>query len=350
MIPSRTSKTYPKIRKSTNRLLILVFFSSFLIVGCNSTQPEVVIYVSVDRMYAEPILKKFEESSGIHVLALYDVEAAKTTGLVNRLIAEKEFPRADIFWNGEFAQTIRLQHEDILQPYSSPNAKEIPDKYKDKNYYWTGFCGRARVLIVNTDLIQQNRSPVSLFDLVDTDWPISHTGIAYPLFGTTYTHAAAIYAIIGEEKGKQFFEQLNQLGIQVVPGNSTVRDLVASGDLAAGFTDTDDACGALKRNAPIAVIYPDQDSLGTLIIPNTVALITNGPNPEEAKALIDFLLDPETEQELLNMGWSQVLLRPGSLTGSCLNSTQIKGMDVSLVDIYNQMDQVKRDMAEIFIN
>jgi hypothetical protein len=33
--------------------------------------------------------KEFEVKSGIKVLAVYDVEAAKVTGLVNRLIAEK---------------------------------------------------------------------------------------------------------------------------------------------------------------------------------------------------------------------------------------------------------------------
>jgi len=329
--------------------LILVFIVLLIFFGCNHKQPEVVVYVSVDRIYAEPILKKFEDSTGIRVLALYDVEAAKTTGLVNRLIAEKEYPRADLFWNGEFAQTIRLQKEQVLTPYRSPNAKGIPENYKDKDHHWTGFCGRARVLIINTELLEDVHSPVSLFDLLDPEWPLSKTGIAYPLFGTTFTHAAALYAILGEEKGRKFFEQLNEKDIYVAPGNSTVRDLVADGTLVAGLTDTDDACGALKRNAPVKVIFPDQDSLGTLIIPNTVAMIAGSPNPEQAKRLIDYLLDPATERELLNLGWSQVLLRPGLLNGSCLGNEHIKRMEVSLAEIYQNLEQVKTDMSEIFV-
>src|SRR5207245_2512087 len=47
----------------------------------------VVIYTSQDQVYAEPILKEFERQSGIQVRALYDSEAVKTVGLVNRLIA-----------------------------------------------------------------------------------------------------------------------------------------------------------------------------------------------------------------------------------------------------------------------
>ncbi|MFC2101910.1 extracellular solute-binding protein [Bacteroidota bacterium] len=333
----------------TNRFLIIILIISSLILGCNPGGPEVVVYVSVDRMYAEPILKRFEDSTGISVRALYDVEAAKTTGLVNRLIVEKEFPRADLFWNGEFAQTIRLKKEDVLAPYNSPNAKGVPENYKDKDHFWTGFCGRARILIINTDMVERHLFPLSIFDLLDPDFPIQETGIAYPLFGTTFTHAAAIYALLGEEEGRVFFEELYKKGIKVAPGNSTVRDLVAGGELAVGFTDTDDACGALKRNKPVAVVYPDQDSIGTLIIPNTVALVAGGPNPDQAKRLIDFLLDPSTETELLNMGWSQVLLRPGSPGGSCLGNSPIRGMNVSLEEIYLQMDQVKRDMSEIFV-
>jgi hypothetical protein len=33
-----------------------------------------------------------------------------------------------------------------------------------------------------------------------------------------------------------------------------------------GFTDTDDASEALERRKPVAVVYPDQNGLGTLVI------------------------------------------------------------------------------------
>ena len=60
---------------------------------------EVVIYTSVDQVFSEPILNGFEKAKGIKVKAVYDVEASKTAGLVNRLIAEKDRPKCDVFWN-----------------------------------------------------------------------------------------------------------------------------------------------------------------------------------------------------------------------------------------------------------
>jgi len=63
----------------------------------------------VDQVYAGPVLKRFEVQTGINVLPVYDVEAAKTTGLANRIIAEAGNPQADVYWSGEFAQTISLE-------------------------------------------------------------------------------------------------------------------------------------------------------------------------------------------------------------------------------------------------
>ena len=90
---------------------------------------EVVIYTSVDQVYSEPVFKTFEEKSGIRVKAVYDVEAAKTTGLVARLEAEKSRPQADVFWNGEFAQTLNLAEKGLFEAYKSPSAADISDRF-----------------------------------------------------------------------------------------------------------------------------------------------------------------------------------------------------------------------------
>ena len=105
----------------------------------------IVVYTSVDQVYSEPIFRAFENETGIRVMPVYDVEAAKTTGLVNRLIAEKARPQADVFWSGEFSQTIVLKNRSILVPYHSPSADDIPAQFKDAEGFWTGFGGRARI-------------------------------------------------------------------------------------------------------------------------------------------------------------------------------------------------------------
>lgn len=169
------------------------------------------------------------------------------------------------------------------------------------------------------------------------------------MFGTTATHAAALYAVLGREKARAFFMQMKDRGVQVVDGNSVVRDLVASGQHVMGLTDTDDACGALANKAPVTVVFPDQDTMGTLIIPNTIALINGAPHRNNGEKLIDFLLNSETESLLVESGYSHIALRPTDTRPQFLETSAVKGMNASLNDVYVQLEIIKRDMPEIFI-
>ena len=310
---------------------------------------EVVVYASVDQQFAEPVLKDFEADTGIVVKALYDVEAAKTTGLVNRLIAEKDHPLADVWWRGEFAQTVDLAAKGVLAAYAAPNAGRIPAGYKDAAGRWTGFGGRARILFVNTDLVAEDQMPKGLADLTASPIAGERIGIAYPLFGTAATQAAALYAARGPAAGKAFYQGLKDKGLQVVDGNGVVRDMVVAGQLAFGLTDTDDACGALAKGAPVKIVIPDQDGEGTLVVPNTVALVAGGPNPESGKTLVDHLLSEAVERRLVEAGWIQLGLSGGLADRKCGLPGDVKGMDVSLEQIAAQMAPIKTDLAEIFV-
>lgn len=340
-------------RSKSKQISYILFLVCLILSACQEqiAVPQVVVYTSVDQNFSEPILAEFERQSGIEVLAIYDVEAAKTTGMVNRLIAEKDHPQADVFWSGEFAQTIVLKEQGVLAPYDSPNAADIPAPYFDPQRYWTGFAGRARVILINKEMISEEAYPTSIYDLLDPRWPADKVGLAYPLFGTTSTHAAALYAELGTQAGKNYFEALQLNGIRVVDGNSVVRDMVAQGQLWFGLTDTDDACGALKRGAPVEIIFPDQgeDQLGTLVIPNTVALIADAPHSEQGKQFIDYLLSKEVEEQLVLSGWSHVPLRPLGITQDCLDTSELKGMPTDLETIYQQISFTLEEMKQIFI-
>ncbi|GIT78137.1 MAG: hypothetical protein Ct9H300mP32_5190 [Verrucomicrobiota bacterium] len=76
-----------------NRLQTAWLIGVLLLAGCSPGGDSVTVYTSQDQVYAEPILQRFEQETGIRVRAVYDSEAVKTVGLVNRLIAEKNHPR-----------------------------------------------------------------------------------------------------------------------------------------------------------------------------------------------------------------------------------------------------------------
>lgn len=333
------------------KLLIVVLCLLIGIVGCAKKGPrnEVVVYTSLDQNFSEPILKDFENTTGVKVKAVYDVEATKTTGLVNRLIAEKSNPQADVFWNSEVGRTIILKEKGVLAPYSSLSAVDIPKQFKDPEGYWTGFAARARVLIYNKNLLSPDELPESIFDLTKPEWQ-GRFCLAYPLFGTTATHSAALFVSLGDKKAKEYFRALKENEVVIVDGNSTSRDRVVAGELPLGFTDTDDVNVALEQGKPVDMIFPDKDGIGTLLIPNTVGLVANGPNSSNGKKFIDYLLSKEVESKLAFSGSLQMPLRRGvPKPKEVPDYKDIKAMDVDFEAIANKMEEACKFLQELFV-
>lgn len=269
----------------------------------------VVVYAALDQEFSEPILKDLGKQLGLAVDAKFDIESTKTVGLTNSLITEAVRPRCDLFWNNEILNTLRLQERGLLQPFRPALAEEIPSTYKDPKAMWYGFAARARILLVNTKLVAEAERPKGLLDLLEARWK-GKVGIAKPLFGTTATHAACLFAAWGDERAKEFFRKLKANDVQVLSGNKQVATAVGSGQIAFGLTDTDDAVGEVEAGSPVAIVYPDRErgQLGTLFIPNTLAMIKGAPHPEAARRLAAAILSPEVESRLATGPSAQIPL------------------------------------------
>jgi iron(III) transport system substrate-binding protein len=303
----------PRIRTS---LQVFVAIALLTLGGCRSPEPTtngdrtVTVYVSTDRVFSEPVLREYERRSGVTVAAVYDTEETKSTGLANRLLAEKARPQADVFWSNEPVRTLVLKSRGVLAAYRSPSADGIPAALIDPDGYWTGFSARMRVIAYNTRTVAHKDAPQSIFDLSDPKWK-GQVAMADPRFGSTSFHVAALYALAGDEKMDDFFRRLKANDVRIVDGNSVVRDLVARGEVKAGLTDTDDVNVAIEDGQPVGMVLPDRDGLGVPVMPNMVSLIANAPHPEEARKLIDYLLSPDVESQLARSEAVQIPLHAG---------------------------------------
>jgi len=291
-------------------------------------------------VFSEPVLKAFEKANGITVRAVYDTEETKSTGVALRIVAERQHPQADVFWANEPLRTVMLQQQGLLEPYRSPNSTDIPSRYRDPDGHWTGFSARARVILYNTDAVKAPDAPSSVRDLADARWK-GRAGLANPLFGTTTTQVAALVALWGEPGVRQFLDAIKANGVKLVTSNGEAKDLVASGELAWAFTDTDDASEAVAQHKPVAVVYPDQTGIGTLVMPNAVALVKGAPHPEEARKLIDYLLSRQVEEALAKSAAAQMPLQSGVLVPPNVKPVgTIKDMALSYATLGKTIDEI----------
>ncbi len=340
------------------RFLLLIPFglAPTVLAGCWNDSKRVVLYCAQDKEFAEGILGQFHDKTGLEATPKFDTEADKSVSLVVELENEKDRPRCDVFWNNEPLSTIRLQRKGLLEPYDSPSSAAYPVSARDKAHYWTMFAQRARVLLVNTDQLKtEAERPKSLLELTDPKWK-NRVVMARPQFGTSATQAACLFEVLGPEKAKQYYEGLRDNGVRITPGNKQAAEAVGKGEAAVAVTDTDDSLEEIKAGSPVAILFPDSEPvpgsrMGTLFLPNSVAIIRGCPNPEGAKKLVNFLLSAEVEKQLAEGPSHQIPLNPNvaaTLPEAIAGWRTAHPMEVDFEKAADQWDDVQRFLRETF--
>ena len=285
-----------------------------------------VVYCAHDSIYSEKILRDFEKRTGIPVAIRFDTEATKSLGLVELLVAEKGAPRCDVFWNNELLGTMDLADRGILEPHQGAGWQRMPEKFRDADGRWTGFAARMRVIVFDPAKISAAQIPARL------DGDLSRVAIAKPLYGTTLTHYAVLWQMLGADGLKAWHRSTRERGIVELNGNAAVKDAVAGGVCDLGFTDTDDFFEAKDDGKAVAfapwLAAPAARGLGggaisdhltrsslerpatsaVIAIPNTVAIIRGTQRKTDARKLADFLLSAETELALARSKSRQIPL------------------------------------------
>jgi iron(III) transport system substrate-binding protein len=272
---------------------------------------EVIIYAAQDQVYAEPILREFEQETGIKVQTVFDSEAVKTTAIVNRLLAERDHPQCDVFWGNEEMRTRQLAAQNVFRETNG----------------WAAFGYRSRRIVINPNFVSIGRAelplgqdaqqrmptaPKSMLELTNEIWR-GKVALAFPQFGTTATHFHALKQLWGEERWLAWCRALAANKPFIVDGNSVVVKFVARSEAWIGLTDSDDIAAAQREGSPIAAM-PLTPSLSPsdgervaegrvrgemLIIPNTVGVIRNAPHPVNAQKLFEYLQRREVAEKLV---------------------------------------------------
>jgi iron(III) transport system substrate-binding protein len=307
-------------------------FTAIGLSNATAQQPggKVVIYSSIDEPYVRPLVKRFEQTTGIQVTLVTDSEATKTAGLVERIEAEKDNPRADVYWGNEIFHTLRLADEGVFEAYRSPAARDIPDRWRDKDWLYTDIGMRSRMIAFSTRP-QFKDAVAKIKTIQDLTNPAlkGKIGVCHPAFGTASGQFAALYVVLGDEKYRQLLRGLKANDVKLLGGNSAVAEQVCAGTLAAGATDNDDVSNAKADGERLDGVVPDQDGIGTLLIPTTIALVNKAPHAENGRKLIDFLMDPAVEKELIDGRYLAYSVRSAE--------KNVKAMDVDYAKVAKEM-------------
>jgi len=255
----------------------------------------IVAYISADDALAREVLAACTRETGVEIDAVFDTEATKTTGLESRIRSERDRPRCDLFWSSEGFAVTRLASEGLLAEVSEPVWSAWPAVHRDPARRWLAFAARARVVVTH-----ERADPVERWgDLAAPGLArgsASAIAVADPRFGTTNGHFAALKlawdraraAGVDAPDFHAWLDGMRSNGVRVLTGgNAATVEAVATGESAFGLTDSDDALAAIARGLPLRMHVPRSLAAGvrgggTMLVPNTVALVAGGPASKRA--------------------------------------------------------------------
>ncbi|QLA16735.1 ABC transporter substrate-binding protein [Desulfolutivibrio sulfoxidireducens] len=240
----------------------------------------------------QDIFDAFSKATGIKVNQL-DMSSGE---VLARMRAEKGRPLADVWFGGGVDAFIAAKKDGLLEPYVSPQAANIAEKYKNAEGYWTGISLVTVDFVVNTRILKERGIPVpETWEALTAPEFKGEISMSDPsISGTAYFTLYSVLAARGKEKGWDFFAKLAENIPYYAKRGSEPPQRAAMGEslvgLAPGLWPELQAQGY-----PIAYVFPKD---GIPWWPAPVAIFKDAEHMEAAKALVDWALSKQG-QELL---------------------------------------------------
>jgi iron(III) transport system substrate-binding protein len=243
--------------------------------------------------WCQAMTKAFQEQFGIQTsyIRLSSGEA------LAKLRATKDNPEFSVWWGGPVDTYVAASTEDLLEPYVSPNAAEIPSEYKDPNGLWTGVYVGALGFCSNRDALSKLgvEKPDSWEDLLDPKLK-GQVAMAHPASsGTAYTAVWTQVTRLGSvDAAFDYLKQLHQNILQYTKSGSAPGQMAGRGEVAVSVIFSHDCVKFADEGMNMLEVSFAAEGTGYEI--GGVALIKGAPEPEAAKIWIDWVLTASAQE------------------------------------------------------
>lgn len=295
-------------RKRLLALSIATLMTAGLFVGCGSKQTskddlKLTIYCGLMEDHMVKIVEEFKNETGIQAEAV----RMSSGEVLGRLRAEKDNPKASVWYGGPADAFVQAKEDGLLENYTSENAKDIPDKYKDKDGAWTGIYVGYLGFASNKKLLEEKgvKAPESWDDLLKPEFK-GQISIANPgSSGTAYTALSTMVQLKGEEKGLEYMKELNKNVKSYEKSGTAPARLAGQGEVMVGVSYLHDGIKYREEGMKDIVLTAPKEGTGYEI--GATAIIKGSPDQEAAKMFIDFVLSKKGQEIGQTVGSYQFL-------------------------------------------
>lgn len=242
----------------------------------------------------------FEKKTGIKL----NIVSGNGAEILSRIEAEKSNPQWDVVWIDAMPSIYGLDaNGQLLQGWTPDNAAGLKEAYKavipkDGAYYPTG-AHAAGIIVYNKDKVSEEQAPKTWEDLKKDAFK-GRVGMADPAVAApAYPFVSWFFNQQGMEGGQAYFDSLMKQGLHVYPKNPQVVQAMTSGEIDVAALQESNAYSMLADGEPVKLVWPEEGAPASVRV---AAIQKDSDQIEAAKEFVNFLLDPQVQQQLVDEG------------------------------------------------
>lgn len=323
-------------------MMLILFMLAMAVVAWQSTEQDenqkgqyvlnedqiLIVYTAHKKEIYEPVIKEFEERTGIWV----QVVDGGTNEILERIANENGVNSGDVMFGGGVDNL--SAYDDYFETYQCRQADMLRNDYHDPNGKWIPFSSLPIVFIYNNKLVYPVGVPRSWEELLDNNWKGKISYASPSTSGSSYTALFTMIQVL-EEEGMTQDEVLeafaDNLDGKIADDSVKVSEEVMSGTRLIGITNEESAKKQVEKGADLGMVYPVE---GTSALPDGSAIIKNCKHRENAELFMEFTVSEETQRFLVEQ-CNRRSVRTDIKQGTILN------------EIYYDLERAAKSQSEI---
>lgn len=249
------------------------------------------IYCGRNEELVGDLIPRIESATGVTL----EVRYGNTAELAAQILEEGENTPAGLYFGQDAGALGALASGGVLAPVPEATLSLVEPAFRSADGLWVGVSGRVRTLVYNTEVTDPSTLPASILDLPSADLggPIGWA----PTNASFQSFVTALRVTEGEDRARQWLEDMIGAGAVVFEGNGAQLTAVAAQEIVVGLVNHYYLYEARRENpdTPVENYYFGNGDLGSLINVAGVGIIAGSGQEAQADAVAAYLLSAEAQ-------------------------------------------------------